>query len=545
MKPMLVFVLILLVVALPCAALGKQSHSHGKAEHPAMLMAGLGKVHHALSTQNAQAQAFFDQGLALVYGFNHDEARRSFQRAAELDPKLAMAWWGIALTLGPNYNLPVDPGREKAGFAAAQHAIALKENASEPERAYIAAVAERYSDRPDADLHALDFAYKSAMQKVAERYPDDLDAATLYAESAMDLRPWHLWSADGKPAEGTTEIVGVLQSVLKRDPNHLGANHYLIHATEASPHPEQALGAAERLAKLAPASGHLVHMPAHIYARLGDHEASAQVNDAAAAADRKYLAATGEKGVYPMMYYSHNLHFLAYAGCMDGDFESAKKAAAQLVANVAPAVKTMPMLEGFMPTPLAVFLAFEKWNELLKMPQPDSSFAMTTAFWRFARGIAFAKLGKTAEARNEQNAWRESVEKIPREGMFDQLNKNEAVLKIPEHLLASAVAENARDTAAALDQLRQAVGAEDALAYSEPPSWYPPVRPQLGRMLLAQKRAAEAENVFRTDLDKNPRHGRSLAGLRDALDAEGRHYDAEQIDQQYRAAWKVVSARHP
>src|SRR5437763_764499 len=305
------------------------------------LLPGLGEVHHPVATKNSQAQQFFDQGLKLVFGFNHDEARKSFQRAAELDPELAMAWWGVSLTLGPNYNLPVDPEREKAGYDAAQRAVALKPNASESERAYIDAVALRYSNDPRADLHQLDVTDKDAMSKLAARYPDDLDAVTLYAESAMNLNPWHLWTADGKAAEGTEEIVRVLQSVLKRDPNHLGANHYLIHAVEASPHPELALASADRLGKLAPAAGHLVHMPAHIFARIGEHSASVQTNQAAAAADQKYIGATHEGGVYRMMYYSHNLHFLAFAACMDGDFEQANKAAAKLVANVASGVKAM------------------------------------------------------------------------------------------------------------------------------------------------------------------------------------------------------------
>src|SRR6266481_3491878 len=340
---------------------------------PVRLMSGLGDVHHPVSTKNREAQQFFDQGMKLVYGFNHDEARKSFERAAELDPKLAMAWWGVSLTLGPNYNLPVDLEREKAGYDAAQRAVALKPNASESERAYIGAVAVRYSNDPKADLHQLDVIYKDAMSKLAARYPDDLDAVTLYAESAMNLNPWKLWAADGKPAEGTEEIVATLESVLKRDPNHLGANHYYIHAVEASPHAERALPCAERLGKLAPAAGHLVHMPAHIYARVGDHPAAAHCNAIAAAADKKFLAATHEQGVYPLMYYSHNLHFLAFAASMDGNFAEAKDAAARVVANVAPGVKAMPDLEGFIPTPLIVLFAFERWGDLLKFPAPDAS----------------------------------------------------------------------------------------------------------------------------------------------------------------------------
>jgi tetratricopeptide (TPR) repeat protein len=236
------------------------ANSSEKEKRAPVLMPGLGEVHHPVSTKNRQAQQFFDQGLKLVFGFNHDEARRSFQRAAELDPKLAMAWWGVALTLGPNYNLPVDPEREKAGYEAAQRALALEANASEPENGYINAVVVRYSNDPKADLPALDVAYKEAMGKLAARYPDDLDAATLYAESAMNLHPWHLWMPGGKPNAGTEEIVLVLESVLKRNPDHLGANHYYIHAVEASLQPERALASAHRLEKLAPAAGHLVHM---------------------------------------------------------------------------------------------------------------------------------------------------------------------------------------------------------------------------------------------------------------------------------------------
>jgi len=505
------------------------------------LLPGLGEVHHPVATKNSQAQQFFDQGLKLVFGFNHDEARKSFQRAAELDPKLAMAWWGVSLTLGPNYNLPVDPEREKAGYDAAQRAVALKPNASESESAYIDAVAVRYSNDPKADLHQLDVTYKDAMSKLAARYPDDLDAVTLYAESAMNLNPWHLWTADGKPAEGTEEIVRVLESVLKRDPNHLGANHYYIHAVEASPHPERALASAARLEKLAPAAGHLVHMPAHIYSRVGDHAASVHCNDVAVAADKKFLAATHEQGVYPLFYYSHNLHFLAFAASMEGNFAQAKDAAARLVVNVAPGVKAMPMLEGFLPTPIVVLFAFERWDDLLKLPAPDSSFLITNAVWHSLRGVAFANTGKTAEAEKEQGAFRELTAKIPPDTMYDMLNKTGAVFKVHDHLLAGMLARSRHDDKGAIDSLTQAVAVEDALNYSEPPPWYPPVRPMLGHVLLEAKQLPEAEKVFRADLDRNPRDGRALSGLRDCLNAQGRKYEADQIDQQFRAAWKVAA----
>ena len=509
---------------------------------PPRLMAGLGNVHHPVTTKNARAQQFFDQGLKLLYGFNHDEARRCFQYAADLDPKLAMAWWGVALTLGPNYNLPVDLEREKAGYDAVQRALALQENASDPERAYINALAFRYSDDPKADLHQLDVAYRDAMAKLVKQYPDDLDAATLYAESIMNLNPWKLWLRDGRPNEGTEEILAVLESVLKRDPNHLGANHYYIHAVEASPHPERALASATRLEKLAPAAGHLVHMPAHIQARVGDHLAAAKSNEVAAQADQKFLAVTRAQGVYPLMYYSHNLHFLAYAACMNGNFPQAKKAAAQLVRNVPlSAVKEMPPLEGFLPTPILVLFAFERWDEILKLRSPDSALLITNAVWRFARGVAYANQGKTDLAAQEQSAWQGVVAQIPPETMYDEQNKTGAVFKVHENLLSAALARSRHDDKAAIDFLKQAVTAEEGLNYFEPPAWYPPVRPMLGRALLDTKQLEEAENVFRADLERNPRNGRSLAGLRDCLNAQGRKYDAEKVDRQFRLAWQPAA----
>jgi hypothetical protein len=528
-RPLLSFTLALSVVA---AVTGRT-----RSESP-RLMRGLGDLHHPVSTKNREAQQFFDQGLKLVYAFNHDEARRSFERASQLDPQLAMARWGIALTLGPNYNLPVDSAREKAAYEAVQHALALQDNASEPERAYINALAARYSNDPHIDLHALDVAYKDAMAKVAARYPDDLDAATLFAESMMNLNPWHLWTADGRPAEGTEQIVWILESVLKRDPNHLGANHYYIHAVEASPNPESALASAIRLEKLAPAAGHLVHMPAHIYARVGDHAAAAHSNKLAVAADQKFLRETHEQGVYPLMYYSHNLHFLAYADCMRGDFAEAKTAAAQLVTNVAPGVKSMPELEGFLPTPMLVLLAFERWNDILKLSAPDPSLAVTNAVWHSVRGIALANLGRTTEAKAEQKNFRDLSAKIPADKMYDPLNKAAAVLRVHESLLAAAIAGSRQDANATIESLKGGVAAEDALNYSEPPAWYPPVRPLLGRVLLANKRIDDAETVLRADLDRNPRDARALAGLRDCLQAQDRSYEAEQIDRQFRAAWR-------
>jgi tetratricopeptide (TPR) repeat protein len=514
----------------------------GSANSQPRLIAGLGDVHHTVSTKNPQAQAFFDQGLKLLYGFNRDAARRSFENAASLDPRLAMAWWGVAMAVGPNFNFPVDPEREKAAYDAVQRAIALQENASEPERAYINALAFRYAEDPKADLHQLDVAYRDAMSKLVTSYPDDLDGATLYAGSMMNLHPWQLWFRDGRPNEGTEEIVAVLESVLARDPNHLGANHYYIHAMEASPHPERALASAARLEKLAPAAGHLVHMPSHIYSRVGNHIASAQVNERAVAVDQKFINRKREPGLETAMLSLHNLHFLAYAHCMSGNLAEAKRAADKLVDQVQPHLKEMPMLEGFLLTPIAVLLAFERWNDILKLPTPDGSLLLTTAVWRFARGIALGNLGKSDAAEKEQLAWQKCVSKIPADTMIIELNTAATVFKIHQYLLSAAIARSRRDDKGVIDFTAQAVAAQDALNYAEPPAWYPSVRPLLGRILLAANQPAEAEKVFRADLERNPRNGRALAGLRDCLKAQRRFYEAEQIEQQSRDAQSKIDA---
>jgi hypothetical protein len=334
---------------------------------PPGLMSGLGQHHHLISTSNPEAQRFFDQGLTLVFGFNHEEAVRAFQRAAELDPQSAMPHWGVALALGPCINLDVDPPHEKAAYEAVQEARSLAQNATESERAYIDALVKRYSVEHKTHSKQLDVDYAHAMRELSQRYPEDLDAATLYAESLMDLRPWKQWSLDGLPAEDTEEIVAVLESVLRRDPYHIGANHYYIHVTEASPHPERALASAWRLETLAPGAGHLVHMPAHTYMRTGDYLAAARSNALAAETDRVYLRESGTTGsVYDMMYYAHNLHFLLAAESMAGEFAVAKQAADELATHVRPMIHDMPMAETYLPTPIFVLVRFHRWDENLE-----------------------------------------------------------------------------------------------------------------------------------------------------------------------------------
>jgi tetratricopeptide (TPR) repeat protein len=413
-----------------------QDHAMGGAK-PATMMTGLGDLHHPVSTKNASAQEFFDQGLRLIYAFNHDEAARSFQKAAELDPKLAMAYWGIAEAVGPNYNDPASEDRFQQAHQAIQKAVDLSGNASDAERGYILAMAKRFPADPKSDLRKAAEDYRDAMREVVKNNPDDLDAATLFAESGMNLHPWGLWHRDGTPEEGTEEIVATLESVIKRDPNHLGALHYYIHTVEASNSPERALAAANRLASLAPAAGHIVHMPAHVYIRTGDYAAAVKANQEAAAADRAYIKSSGAQGIYPMMYYSHNLHFIAMCSAMTGDYAEARKAAEMLAAHVGPSVKDMPPLEGFMTIPMAVNVRFHKWDEILAMKAPAAEMKTTVGFWHFARGMAFAGKGRINEAEAEYKIVSDAERATPPDAVFQMPinNKTKDILKIAENVL--------------------------------------------------------------------------------------------------------------
>jgi tetratricopeptide (TPR) repeat protein len=530
-------VLLALWLCLPSIA---QDHSaHNKAK-PATLMPGVGNVHHPVSTSNPEAQTFFDQGLRLIYAFNHDEAARSFQRAAELDPKLAIAYWGVAEAVGPNYNDPASEDRFKQAHEAIQKAVDLSANASPSEQAYIQAMAKRFPADPKANLRKAAEDYHDAMRDVSKKYPDDLDAATLFAESGMTLHPWGLWHVDGTPEAGTEEIVATLESVIRRDPNHLGAIHYYIHATEASPNPERALAGANRLAAMAPAAGHIVHMPAHVYIRTGDYEAAVKTNEEAAEVDRAYIKASGAQGIYPLMYYSHNLHFIAMCASMNGNYAEASKNAALLVANVGPHVKDMPPLEGFMTIPMAVNVRFHKWSDILATPQPDPAMKITTGFWHFARGMALAGTGKLSEAEAEYKIVSEAEQNTPPDVVFAMPINNKAkdIMKISENVLGAKIAVARKDNVQAISLLTAAVAIQDTLKYGEPPDWFFPVRESLGGVLLINGDAAGAEKVFRTDLDRNPRNPRSLFGLQQTLKAQDRNYDAGFVESEFHDSWK-------
>lgn len=523
-----------------CSGALSQDHASHSQSHPVVLVTGLGDLHHPVSAHNPQAQQFFDQGLRFIYAFNHDEAARSFQHAAELDPKLAMAYWGVAEAVGPNYNDPADPDRYKRAHDAVQKAVDLSAGASPSEQAYIHAMAKRFPADPNSDLKKAAEQYRDAMREVAHQFPDDLDAATLFAESGMNLHPWGLWHQDGTPQEGTEEIVATLESVMKRDPNHLGAIHYYIHSVEASNNPERALAGANKLASLAPNAGHIVHMPAHIYIRTGDYEAAVQTNVKAAEVDRAYLKATGAQGIYPMMYYSHNLHFVAMCGAMNGRYAEARKNADLLVANVGPHVKEMPPLEGFMTIPVAVEIRFHHWNEILKMPAPDPAMKTATVFWHFGRGMALAGTQKISEAEAEYKIVADAEVATPPDVIFQMPINNKAkdIMKIAEDVLGAKIAMAKKDTAGAISMLRNAVAIQDKLNYGEPPDWFYPVRESLGGALLLSGDTTGAEKVFREDLDRNPRNPRSLFGLQQSLLQQKKDYDAGFVQKQFDASWK-------
>ena len=535
--------LLVAALLLSCGVTPAQ-HQHGgpapARETPARLIADLGSFRFPVSTKNAEAQKFFDQGVILTYGFNHDEAARSFRRAAELDPRLAMAHWGLAMSLGPNYNeTAISPERMRAAHEAVRTGLSLAAKAPAHERAYLEALATRLSSDGRADQKKLWLDYREAMRALMTRYPDDLEAAVLWADAAMIINAWKLFDSQGRPAEGTEEIVSVLESVLRRDPEHIGAHHLYIHAVEASPRPERALGSADVLARLTPAAGHLVHMPAHIYMRTGDYERAAESNEWAARADEAYIASGGKPGVYTAGYYSHNLHFLAAAHAMRGNYAAAMKAARRLEANVRPYLKDMPSLEGFMPTSVLIMARFGRWDDVLREPRPDASMPVTVALWHWARGMALTAKGKTAEAEAEMQSLVNAAAAMPVDMPYGSQNTARPVLLIARHFLAARLAAARGDNRAAVEFLRKAVAAEDSLAYDEPPGWYHPLsRESLGGALMQGARHAEAEEVFREDLRRNRRNGRSLFGLSECLKAQGRPREADLVRREFERAWR-------
>lgn len=530
-------VLIIILISVSYAQHGHGSNGTGANEKKTVwLDNGLGNVDHPVSTKNLEAQKYFNQGLAYLFAFNHDEGIASFKHASELDPNLAMAYWGMALGLGANYNDPANAERFALAYGHLKKAIELAPKASAAEQAYINALSKRYSADANADAKKLAADYKAAMAELAKAYPDDLDAVTLYAESMMNLRPWQLWSLDGIPAPGTLEIIAVLESVLKRNPSHTGANHYYIHAIEASPNPERGLAAAMRLGGLAPNAGHLVHMPSHIYLRTGDWDEAVKSNDLAIEADRNYQLRSGSQGLYMLMYYNHNIHMLASSYAANGNYAGAIKAANDLSVSAGPNVRAAPPLEMFMPYAIITNVRFAKWNEALAYPKPVAEMLITTAHWRFARGMAFAETGKAADAERELAAMRATGAKIPAAATLFTTPVS-IVLKVADDLLSGQIAEAKGDRKSAITTLRAAAASEAKVNYAEPRDWDIPVREWLGRALLRDGQFAEAEKVYREEIARTPRNGRALFGLAEALRKQNKTAAADFVQREFEREW--------
>jgi tetratricopeptide (TPR) repeat protein len=470
---------------------------------------------------------------------------RYFRRAAELDPAAAMPYWGLALSLGPNYNdTAVDEHRAKATFQAVSDALTRAPKASVREQDYIRALQKRYpSPDPKSDWKKFHLEYSAAMRELSKKYPDDLDAATMFAESLMMLRPWQLWEPGGKPAPGTLELVEVLESVLRRDNNHPGANHFYLHAVEAGPNLERAIPSAFRLMTLVPGAGHLVHMPGHIFLQTGDYELAAQTNVNASAADKAFVTRTRATGMYPLMYWTHNMHFVSYARVQQGRYDDALRSAQEMVRHVGEADLQMQMLEGFTLYPLMVDLSFHRWTEVLAHPAPAPERKLLRAFRHYARAMALAAQGRAPEAEAERSLFEASRKAVPPDSRYLINNSSSDLLALAAATLDAQQARAGGAKQNAVEKLQRAVQAEAALKYDEPPPWIYPVRQSLGSALLRNGQAKEAEAVFRAALATRPRDGRLLFGLRESLAAQGRRDEAALVDTRFKAAWKDATVK--
>jgi len=501
------------------------------------LFDNLGSLHHPITTTSEQAQRYFDQGLRLVYAFNHEEAIRSFEAAAQQEPQAAMPYWGIALALGPNINSAMEKKDEHRAIEMVQKARRLADRATPEEQAYIDALVTRYVGRKGAKRKGLDEAYAKAMRLVAQRFPEDADAATLFAEALMDLRPWDLWKLDGRPQPGTDEIVTTLESVLAQNPEHPGACHYYLHAVEASSQPERALPCAERLPALMPGAGHLVHMPAHIYMRLGKYHDAVERNQQAADIDQQYLAGRNQTGEYADGYYTHNLHFLWASLAMEGRNVEAMKAARDLTATITTEEASKDRWkERYLATPTFSMIRFGRWEELLKELPPPKGLRLMEGVWRLGRGLALVATGRLPGAEGEHVVLAGLTKQIRRDRTMEE-RTDRALLKIAERVLAGELAAHRQHYNDAIRLLEEAIKMEEALPFSEPPLWPLSVRHHLGAVFLLADRPAEAEAVYHADLLQHPENGWALIGLIQSLRAQQKDDQAAEAEDRFKKAW--------
>ncbi|WP_149194960.1 hypothetical protein [Luteimonas suaedae] len=538
-------------LAVACTASTESPPTAGPAVSPpemalvANLLEGLGDYRFPVTSEHPEVQRWFDQGLMLTYGFNHDAAERSFVKATELDPECAMCWWGAALVLGPHVNAGMDPANNDRAWERLQKARALASGASPRERAFIEALSARYAEQPPEDRRPLDEAYAAATRKLMRERPDDPDAAVFHAEALMDLQPWDYYDAQLRPKGHTEEVVSVLESVIDREPDHAGALHLYVHAVEASADPQRGVAAADRLRELIPGSGHLVHMPAHIYARVGRWHDAVIANQRAIEADDAYLALCrgNAQGVYPLGYVPHNHHFLWFAASMEGDSAVARKAALQTAERTdLPELMREPGFAGlqhYWLTPWFERVRFGRWDEIAVTPNPAEDLPYVTAIWHYAQGMAAVRQQRLDDAERHLAALR-PLAADPQMGtlmVWDRYPLAYAA-RIAERSVAAELASARGDHDTAIAALREAVAIEDGIPYDEPPGWHAPVRQSLGAVLLEAGRAGEAEQVYREELARNPGNGWSLFGLTQSLRAQDKTNDAASVEAELAEAWQ-------
>lgn len=507
----------------------------------APLLEGMGDFEHTISTNDTLAQVFFNQGFVLLYGFNHEEANRTFRQVAALDPDNPMAWWGAALVLGPNINAGMLEENIAPAWEALQKAQELKTNGTQKEQDYIEALSKRYAENPPEDRTPLDEAYADAMGKLADKYPDDLDVQTLYAEALMDLHPWDYWKSNGEPQLWTPEILSVLESVIERDPYHPGANHLYIHAVEAEM-PEKALSSADRLRKLVPGAGHLVHMPSHIYIRTGDYHKGTLANERAVKADNEYVTQCRQQGIYAIGYVPHNYHFLWATAMMEGRSERSMQAAKNTSDLVDTTLMRQPglgTLQHYWVIPLYGYVRFAQWDKILEYPEPAADLIYPRGIWHYARGMAY--VGKNMLGEGEQEL--KKVKQIAANDTLQhvtiwEVNTTQELVQIGSLVLEGELRAREGAYNEAISLLGEAIEIESQLRYNEPPDWFFPVRHNLGSVLLAAGRPAEAEMVYRKDLEKFPENGWSLYGLWQSLQAQEKTGEVEAVKEQFREAWR-------
>ena len=503
------------------------------------LIGGLGTRSFKITTSSKAAQQYFDQGLRLAWNFNHAEAQRAFQKAQRLDPDCAMCYWGEAYVLGPNINVPMDPGANAPAVAAAAKARALAAKATPREQALIAAIAARYSADPKLERPVLDEAYANAMASAAAKFPDDVDVLAFYAEALMDRSPWDYWEADGaKPKAVVAPLVATLETVLKKDPSHVGGIHLYIHAVEASADAKRAERYADKLAKLAPNAGHLVHMPAHIYFRLGRYKDSLATNRAAVKVDESYIKRFAPQGVYPLGYYSHNLHFIMVSAQMSGEAATVIEAADKLAKNIPDEVaKAVPLVVPMKAAPYFSHAQFSDLATVMALPEPDAGLPYLQVAWRYARGVALAQNGKTESARTQLAELERVVSKADYSAYSAWGIPAKEVGRIAAHVLRARIAQAGNDLDGAARELRAAIEIQDTLPYMEPPYWYYPVRQTLGAVLLLKGDAQGARDAFRDSLGKTPNNSWSLYGLKQTFEKQGMAAEARKVEKYLARAW--------